>query len=100
MFRKARTPGADGSGLYSQAGTGDADTIYPQWLRLKKAGAVITAFQSDDGTNYTPVGDPQSISSLPPTTYAGIAMSSGNGDGYGGSRRLKTRASPRDSLKR
>jgi hypothetical protein len=81
--RKARNPSADGSGLYSQSGTGDGDTIYPQWLRLQKAGGVITAFQSDDGVNYTPVGDPQSFGAMTATTYAGVAMSSGAGDGYG-----------------
>jgi regulation of enolase protein 1 (concanavalin A-like superfamily) len=81
--RKARNPSADGSGLFSQAGGADGATIYPQWLRLRKSNGVIIAFQSDDGASYTPVGDPQSYAAMSPTTYAGIAMSSGNGDGYG-----------------
>jgi regulation of enolase protein 1 (concanavalin A-like superfamily) len=81
--RKARNPSADGSGLFSQAGTADGATIYPQWLRLRKANGAITAYQSDDGTSYTPVGDPQSFAAMSPTTYAGLAMSSGNADGYG-----------------
>ena len=38
------------------------------------------------GTNYVPVGDPQDYGKLLTTTYAGIAMSSGNAAGYGTAR--------------
>jgi regulation of enolase protein 1 (concanavalin A-like superfamily) len=80
--RKQRV-GGDGTGNYSQEGTHDDETDYPLWLQLTRKGSEITAFQSNDGTNYDPVGDPQFYSRLSNSTYAGIAMSSGNSAGYG-----------------
>jgi len=78
--RKTRL-GGDGSGRYSQQGTLDDETDYPLWLKLTRVGSALTAYQSSDGTTYLPVGDPQEFRNLPRTTYAGLAMSSGNGAG-------------------
>jgi hypothetical protein len=80
--RKPRV-GGDGSGRYSQEGTRDDETNYPVWLRITRRGSSLAAFQSNDGATYTPVGDPQTFSSLAKTTYAGIAMSSGDQKGTG-----------------
>jgi len=55
--------------------TGQADTTYPLYLRLRKKGSVITAFQSLDGKTFDQVGDPRDFGSLPPVTYAGIFVS-------------------------
>jgi hypothetical protein len=76
----------DNNGRFEQIGTPDEETTYPLWLKLNRTSSVVTAFQSDDGTNYVPVGDPQDYGKLLPTTYAGIAMSSGNPTGYGTAR--------------
>jgi hypothetical protein len=80
--RKTRV-GGDGTGPYSQEVATDAETLYPLWLKLTRKGSLVTAFQSNDGSNYLPAGDAQTFSRLTTATYAGIAMSSGNGAGYG-----------------
>jgi hypothetical protein len=61
---------------YSQPGSGQLETTYPLWLRLVKQGGTITAFQSSDGNSFTQVGDPQEYGTLPPVTYAGLAVTS------------------------
>jgi hypothetical protein len=73
----------DNNGRFSQQGPPDEETVYPLWLQVTRAGSLLTAFQSNDGVNYIPVGDPQDYGRLLSTTYAGIAMSSGNATGYG-----------------
>jgi regulation of enolase protein 1 (concanavalin A-like superfamily) len=80
--RKTRV-GGDGSGRYSQEGTVSDETEYPLWLKLTRRGTTVTAYQSNDGASYTPVGDPQFFSQMSANTYAGIAMSSGDRRGTG-----------------
>lgn len=60
--------------LYSDAGTKLADTKFPLWLKLTKAGSLITAGQSNDGTNYTPIGKGHDYGFLSPVTFAGLAF--------------------------
>jgi hypothetical protein len=60
--------------LSSAAGTGDAETVYPLFLRIRRVGDTITAFQSEDGTNFTPVGEPVTFPNLSETTFAGFAV--------------------------
>jgi hypothetical protein len=73
----------DNNGHFSQQGPPDEEMVYPLWLKVVRAGSVLTAFESDDGATYVAVGDPQDYGRLLPTTYAGIAMSSGSATGYG-----------------
>jgi hypothetical protein len=68
---------------FSDAGTKTADTKYPLWLKLSKAGSMISAFQSNDGTTWTQVGTAHDYGELLPTTYTGIGMSSGDAKNFG-----------------
>jgi hypothetical protein len=64
----------------------DASTTYPLWLRLTKAGAVITASQSNDGIHFTQVGPeqtPEDFGQMNAVTYAGIAFIASNPTGRG-----------------
>ena len=56
------------------AGTGNAETTYPLFLRVTRLGDSLSAFQSTDGSNYAPIGDPVAIPNLSKTTYAGLAV--------------------------
>jgi hypothetical protein len=60
--------------IYSDAGTKLADTKFPLWLKLTKAGSLITAAQSNDGTTYTPIGNGHDYLFLSPVTFAGLAF--------------------------
>jgi hypothetical protein len=66
----------------SNSGTSLADTKFPIWLKLTKAGAMIQGFQSNDGTTYTAVGDPVDFVRLPGLTYAGVVATAHNDGGY------------------
>lgn len=48
--------------------------IKPYWVRLQRAGSVLTAFTSADGSAFQQVGTPQTIS-FPPEVLAGLAVS-------------------------
>jgi hypothetical protein len=73
---EGRKSGVGGTAPWGSAGATLSETKYPLYLRLVKAGATITAFQSvDGGKTYTQVGDPQDLGTLPPVTYAGIFVS-------------------------
>jgi regulation of enolase protein 1 (concanavalin A-like superfamily) len=53
----------------------------PRWVRISRAGDVITASYSDDGTTWTVVGS-ETIA-MPPTVYIGLANSSHNASALG-----------------
>ncbi|HVZ20547.1 MAG TPA: Ig-like domain-containing protein [Vicinamibacterales bacterium] len=65
-------PTTGGSSVNTSGGSGAA----PGWLRLKRAGALLTAYRSTDGTNWTVIGS-DSIS-MANTVYVGIAVTSHN----------------------
>jgi phosphatidylserine/phosphatidylglycerophosphate/cardiolipin synthase-like enzyme/regulation of enolase protein 1 (concanavalin A-like superfamily) len=46
----------------------------PRWVKIDRAGTTITAFQSADGTNWTPVGT--DTISMATQVYIGLAVSS------------------------
>jgi hypothetical protein len=83
--RRGNTLGAGGSAT-GTAGTDDASTTYPLWLRLTKEGAVVTASQSKDGTTFTQEGDEtttEDFDRMPDLTWAGISFIASNPDGTG-----------------
>jgi len=83
--RRENFLGANG-GAAGTAGTDDASTTYPLWLRLTKVGAVITASQSNDGTTFTQEGDEtttEDFGRMPDLTYAGISFIASNPEGSG-----------------
>jgi outer membrane protein assembly factor BamB/regulation of enolase protein 1 (concanavalin A-like superfamily) len=49
---------------------------WPVWLRLDRAGSVLTAYSSPDGTNWTKVG--QAVIDMTGTVTVGLAVSSHN----------------------
>jgi hypothetical protein len=51
-----------------------APTTAPRWVRLTRAGNVITAFESADGVNWTTVGS--ATITLPASVLVGLAVSS------------------------
>lgn len=55
--------------------TGNAYTRTPTWFRLRKAGNIITAYQSTDGTTWFAVGNPVTVS-MANAYYVGLAVSS------------------------
>jgi hypothetical protein len=74
------------SGAEGEMAADDASTSYPLWLRLTKAGAVITASQSNDGIHFTQVGaeqTPEDFGKMNPVTYAGIAFIASDPTGRG-----------------
>jgi hypothetical protein len=40
---------------------GDAGFVAPYWVRLVRAGNVVTAYRSADGADWTQVGDPVTL---------------------------------------
>lgn len=80
--------------LLSVAPTGDAEILvrtdpggpvawmrspsigYPAWLRLKRAGALVTVWASADGRAWREIGNPQTLTSLRGPVLAGIAVCS------------------------
>lgn len=69
-WRKLLDGSANGGG-----GNGDAADAqkYPVWLKLARQDTMMSAQQSQDGTNWTDVTDAQDFTRLPPTVYVGIA---------------------------
>ncbi len=51
--------------------------IKPYWVRLQRAGSVLTAFTSADGTSFQQTGTPQTIT-FAPEVLAGLAVSARN----------------------
>jgi hypothetical protein len=66
-------------------GTADAQTTYPQWLRITRTGDEITGFQSADGTNFTQIGQAVAVPGLSVNqfTYAGLAVTARKDGLYG-----------------
>jgi hypothetical protein len=70
---------ADGTeNNFAEQGTLPDDTTYPLWLKLTKAGAVFSAFQSNDGTTYQQVGSDQDYGRIQAITHAGLGFSAVN----------------------
>ena len=63
----------DDGGLTTHTGAGAAAP--PQWVRLTRAGAVISASISTDGTNWTTVGS-DTFTDMPATAFVGLAITS------------------------
>ena len=55
-------------------GTGGTLTTAPRWVKLVRAGSVITGFESADGSNWTQVAS--STFSMPTSVLVGLAVSS------------------------
>ena len=47
----------------------------PMWLRIRRAGGILTAFRSDNGINWIPVGLPRAVP-LSAAVFAGLALTS------------------------
>ena len=62
------------------AGASSADQIASvttaPWVRIRRDGNVFTSSYSVNGTTWIPIGSPQTISGLPVTLYAGLAVNS------------------------
>ncbi len=56
------------------ASSNSTNIIRPYWVRLTRAGNVLTAFTSSDGTGFQQLGTPQTIV-FPPEVLAGLAVS-------------------------
>jgi hypothetical protein len=82
-FRRGGVGTATNVGEGGKGNFTHANVTYPVWLRLVKAGATVTAHASNDGTTFAQVDKAQDFTLITPVTYAGIAVSSGNGAGYG-----------------
>jgi hypothetical protein len=70
-------PSGDAAAVAEQ-GTLPEDTTYPLWLKLTKEGAIVSAFQSSDGTTYEQVGTEADFGRMPPLTHAGLGFSAVN----------------------
>src|SRR5262249_44921592 len=66
----------------SNQGSSLADTKFPIWLKLTKTGTMIQAFQSNDGSSYTAIGDPVDFTNVTDITYAGVAATAHSDGGY------------------
>lgn len=71
-FEGRRSVGIVNVDEFAQPGTDPAHTVMPLWLKLVKTGARIAAYQSGDGTTFTPIGTVQNYGFMPPVTYAGL----------------------------
>jgi hypothetical protein len=71
----------DVGGNVDQPGLGVSEVQFPLWLKLTKSGGTVTAFYSNDGTAYNPVGETVSFGRLQAVTYAGIAATAHNDAG-------------------
>ena len=58
--------------IHTDGGTAGA----PGWLRLKRTGALITAYRSVDGSNWTVIGSDSFT--MADTVYVGLAVTSHN----------------------
>jgi regulation of enolase protein 1 (concanavalin A-like superfamily) len=92
MIRESLTPDARHVSLQIQSGGGSLRLIAREktnanttlqdpvrsgwlWVRLVRNGGTITAYQSEDGSNWAVVGNPVTIA-LPGTVYAGLVACS------------------------
>jgi hypothetical protein len=57
--------------------TGNPAQVPPHWLRLVRAGSVVTGYISTDGVNWTQRGT-VTLTNLPATVYIGFAVVSRN----------------------
>jgi hypothetical protein len=95
MFRESLAPGArnaiayvtptNGVHFQTRVTTGGATAIAngttaaaPIWLRLVRSGDTVTAYQSGDGSAWTQIGSPTTVSMTNPTIYVGLAVTSRN----------------------
>ena len=78
----------DGLRLYSRSSTGGATAkssvnsfkTPPYWVKLVRNSNTFTGFISSDGSAWSQVGSPVTIS-MPLSMYAGLAVTAGNRDG-------------------
>ena len=63
------------TGATTVSEVGPAPT-FPRWVRVVRSGATLTAFQSGDGSTFTQLGTPSTISGMTGTVYVGLAVSS------------------------
>ena len=73
--REARFGSRTSAGSAMSFQTGNAYTRAPAWFRLKRAGNIVTAYQSTDGKTWFVVGSPVTVS-MAGTYYVGLAVSS------------------------
>jgi fibronectin type 3 domain-containing protein len=64
------------------ASAGPAGIAAPYWLKLTRVGNVFTGYMSPDGTTWTQVGTPQTIT-MSSTTYIGLAGTSHDANMWG-----------------
>jgi regulation of enolase protein 1 (concanavalin A-like superfamily) len=69
-FQRRRTTGAESTHTWGGPGTA------PRWVRLERAGSLITASVSDDGSTWAVVGS--DTIALPATALVGLATTSRN----------------------
>jgi len=93
MFRSANSDNAPFAYVYvtpanevgfawrtSSGGPSSSVTVsatLPQWIKLIRTINSFSAYHSDDGVNWTPIGTPQTIS-MPSPALAGLAVTSGD----------------------
>jgi hypothetical protein len=77
VILEGRPSGAK-SAAYSETATKETKVTYPLWLTLSKKGAVISAYQSNDGSTFTQAGTSHDYGLLPAITYTGIGATSGD----------------------
>lgn len=63
----------DGNGTLD-ASTGASTTSYPAWVRLVRNGDQYTAYWSQDGENFTAIGDPVSLPGASTFQDVGVAV--------------------------
>jgi hypothetical protein len=73
--REARFGSRTAAGSSMSFQTGNAYTRAPTWFRLKKAGNIVTAYQSTDGKTWFAVGSSVTVS-MTSTYYVGLTVSS------------------------
>ncbi len=63
------------SGGTSVSQTGPSPT-FPRWVRVVRSGTTLTAYQSTNGTSFTQLGTPSSITGMTGTVFVGLAVTS------------------------
>ncbi|PPF89571.1 hypothetical protein C5B96_01435 [Subtercola sp. Z020] len=67
---------ANGDGFLESEAKANVDIYRPIWVKLARAGTAFTASYSYDGSNYTAIGSPVTLSSAAATQDAGIFSTS------------------------
>ena len=49
---------------------------FPRWVRVTRVGTTLTAYQSTNGTTFTQLGTPTSVSGMTGTVFVGMAVTS------------------------